>query len=398
MPQHERVEHAAGGALTTPAGAPRRRGTLAVALVASATLVLAAPGIGSARSALRAAFPGTFSRLIEGGLALALLIALGIGVARIRTARVLRYAVLAIAIAAAWAYSVATGSADPAILAVERVHFVEYGAITWLFLRVWRDRPDASSLVAPVLAAGLVGIGDEAFQWFLPARVGELADVALNFVAIACGLAFGAALTPPAAIRGRWRGASIRLVTRLVAATIVALAAFVHLVHLGHRVEVPRVGTFESRYTALELTSLDYERGEAWRRDPPLVRPPRFSREDQYMTEGLQHVQARNQSWASGDVSTALRENAILERYFGSVLDTPSYVSKSGHRWSPEQRADGERRAAASPDRPFESRAFPYPIFVVSPLLVWGVALGAALGVWLAGGWIAGRASTRDAA
>src|SRR6185436_17030585 len=140
-----------------------------------------------------------------------------------------------------------------------------------------------------------------AFQWFLPARVGELADVALNFVAIACGLAFGAALTPPAAIRGRWRGASIRLVTRLVAATIVALAAFVHVVHLGHRLEVPLVGTCESCYTALELTSLDYERGEAWRRYPPLVRPPRFSREDQYMTEGLQHVQARNQSWASGD-------------------------------------------------------------------------------------------------
>jgi VanZ family protein len=394
MPQHERVEHAAGRSLTAPEPtSARARLPLAVALAASAALVLAAPGIGSARSALRAAFPGTFSRLVEGGLALAILIALGLGIARIRTHRALRYAVLVLAVAAAWTYSVATGSADPAILAVERVHFVEYGVIAWLFLRVWRDRPDASSLVAPVLAAGMVGIADEAFQWFLPARVGELADVALNFVAIACGLAFGAALTPPAAVLGRWRGASTRLVARLLALTIVALAGFVHLVHLGHRIDLAGVGAFESRYTELELTALDYERGETWRHDqPPLARPPRFSREDQYMTEGLQHVQARNTAWDRGDALTAWRENAVLERLFGSVLDTPSYVSKTGHRWSVGQRADGERRAAAvTSGGPFESRAFPYPIFVVPPLAVWSVALAAALAAWLGGAWIAAR-------
>ena len=389
MPQHGRSVDAARGPLT------QRRGrglALAVAIAASIALILAAPAIGSARSALRAAFPGTFSRLIEGGLAVAAIAAIGVALVRIRTHRALRYGALAAALAIAWAYSTATGSADPAIRAVERVHFVEFGVIAWLFLRVWRDRPDASAIVAPALAALIAGIGDEAFQWFLPARVGELADVALNAVAIGCGLLAGAAITPPANPLGRWTGTSSRLVARLLAVAILALAGFVHLVHLGHRLDVPGIGSFDSRYTAAELDAAGRLRAETWRLVPPLVRPPRFSREDQYMTEGLQHVQARNVAWDRGDAFTAWRENAILERLFASVLDTPSYVSRAGHRWSAAQRADAERRGAGSDRRPFISRAFPYPIYLWSPIAVWAIALGVALGLWVAGERAAARA------
>ena len=103
------------------------------------------------------------------------------------------------------------------------------------------------------------------------------------------------------------------------------------------------------------------------------------------MTEGLQHVQARNEAWTGGAVATAWHENAILERYFAPVLDTPSYVSKTGHRWSAEQRADGKWRARRGLPLPFASRAFPYPIFTLSPLVVWAVAIVGALGIWLAG-------------
>ena len=107
MPQHGRSVVAARGPLTT------RRGRLALstAIAASIALILAAPAIGSARSALRTAFPGTFSRLIEGGLALAVLAAVAVALARIRTHRALRYGALAAALAIAWAYSAATGSA-----------------------------------------------------------------------------------------------------------------------------------------------------------------------------------------------------------------------------------------------------------------------------------------------
>jgi VanZ family protein len=391
VPEHGRSLDAAGGALTAPPAGRHR--ALIAATTASIALVLAAPGIGSARSALRAAFPGTFSRLIEVGLAVAALAAVAVALARIRTHRTRRYGLLGAALVIAWAYSTATGSPDPAIRAVERVHFVEFGLIAWLFLRVWRDRADASAIVAPALAAFVVGVGDEAFQWFLPARVGELADVALNAVAIGCGLLVGSAITPPADPRGRWTGHSIRLVARLVAATIVALAAFTHVVHLGHRIEVPGIGAFDSRYTGRHLARLDYLRGESWRHDgPPLVRPPRFSREDQYMTEGLQHVQARNEAWARNDAVTAWRENAILERHFPAVLDTPSYVSRTGHRWSAAQRADAERRVAGRAAGAFVSTAFPYRIYRWPPSALWLPALAAAGLIWFAGQ----RAAARD--
>jgi VanZ family protein len=390
--QHGGARHAAGGPLTTP----RRRG-LALAILAALALVLAAPAIGTARSALRAAFPGAFATIVEGALALGFAAVLGIAIARIRTHRAARYALIVLAVAAAGAYSAATGSREPAIRAVEHVHFLSFGTIAWLFYRVWRDRPDASALVAPFLAAFVVGIGDEAFQWFLPARVGELADVALNGVAIACGLLVGAALTPPAAPLTPWHGTSVRLVARLLAIVGLALAAFVHVVHLGHAITDPAFGTFPSRFTAEELDAAARDRAEAWRTAPPLIRPPRFSREDQYMTEGLQHVQARNTAWDGGDAFTAWRQNLILERYFAPVLDTPSYVAKAGHRWSAAHRADAERRVRGTDGRPFLSRAYPYPLFFWSPAALWLGALLGAAALWAAGN-AAGRRARREPA
>jgi hypothetical protein len=110
------------------------------------------------------------------------------------------------------------------------------------------------------------------------------------------------------------------------------------------------------------------------------------------MTEGLQHVQARNEAWARGDALTAWRENAILERLFQSVLDVPSYVSKTGHRWAPAQRADAEQRVAGRVTGAWVSTAFPYRLYLWPPWAVWLPALGAAALLWLAGR----RAARRD--
>jgi hypothetical protein len=62
------------------------------------------------------------------------------------------------------------------------------------------------------------------------------------------------------------------------------------------------------------------------------------------MSEGLVHVQERNRQWDAGHPAAAWFENRILERYFVPVLDTPSYVSRTGHRWPAGQHDDAERR------------------------------------------------------
>ena len=122
-----------------------------------------------------------------------------------------------------------------------------------------------------------------------------------------------------------------------------------------------------------------------WRAAPPTTRPPRLSREDQYMTEGLQHVQARNNAWDAGDAFTAWRENLILEKWFAPVLDTPSYVSAKGHRWGPEHRAEAAARATGTESRGFVSRAYPYPLFYWPASRLWLGAIVAAGLLVLAG-------------
>jgi hypothetical protein len=182
-------------------------------------------------------------------------------------------------------------------------------------------------------------------------RVGELQDVLLNTVAIACGLMVSMAIEPGPQGRGsagpRVRGGASRIGIRDSVAGLlvagVALAAFTWTVHVGHVISDASIGEFRSRYSAPALVSLSAERAARWAVDPPLVRRT-LAREDQYRSEGEAHVRARNEAWERGDVSHAWGENLILEKYFAAVLDTPSHISLTGHRWQAGHRADAERR------------------------------------------------------
>ena len=73
---------------------------------------------------------------------------------------------------------------------VQRFHFLEYGVITFLFYRAWKPLEDQRYWCCLVLAGLIVGTADEWLQWFIPNRVGEIADVLLNGIAIGCGLLF----------------------------------------------------------------------------------------------------------------------------------------------------------------------------------------------------------------
>lgn len=366
----------------TDAASQTRR--LWAAILVALAIVAAAPAAGVARSRLQAALGPRFAVVLTLAVAAVVVVAVGRGLAAARPFTVGRVAAIGAALTIAAAWIVSSGNADPAIRAVELVHFVEYGVITFAFHRVWRERPGAAGLVLAGLAAFVAGIGEEAWQWFLPARVGELKDVALNGVAIGCALLVAWATTSrPAAPRAGadpWRP-----VWPMVAVVVVALAGFVHLVHLGVRVD-DGTRLFESRFTSAALDDEAADRTRRWAVAPPLVRPDRLSREDQYATEGLQHVQVRNEAWEAGDVVTAWHENAILERWFAPVLDTPSYVSRTGHRWAEAQRAAAEGRGGAASATPFVSRAFPYPLWRVAPWLVWSAALPIAAACLVAGG------------
>jgi VanZ family protein len=340
-----------------------------LAIGASAILVLSAPFIGELRSAIRARFPGHFVAIVGTAVALATAAALVAALVRIRDRRALRYGLIAAALVIAVVYSIESGLGNPESDVVERFHFIEYGVVTLLFYRAWRPLRDAGVLVLPVLAGLAVGTCDEWFQWFIPARIGEMRDVFLNLAAIVSGLLFSLGLNPPDRVPRSIGRRSFGQIAGVALLATILFAAFVDCVHVGYAIANPEIGSFKSIYTASELEALSRDRVARWASAPPLTRPPRLSREDQYMSEGLWHVQARNRAWSAADISSAWYENRILERYFGPVLDTPSYVSKTGHRWSAEQRADAERRANLPPGQvaTFVSHAQdPFPILVWS--------------------------------
>jgi hypothetical protein len=350
---------------------------LFLACAASAALVLAAPFIGQLQSLLRSSLSTRAYVIALGGVvALAIAAAILGAFLRIRERRGVRLAMMGVALTIAAAYTAALSTGDPTIDAVERFHFVEYGAIAVLFYRVWRRAGDPSTVVLPVLCAFAVGTFDEWLQWFVPYRVGEMHDVVLNLTAIICGTLFGAALEPPPAFRWRLPPGSLARLTRAIAVVGVIFAGFVSTVHLGHWLEVDGIGVFRSRHTIDELNRAQAERDARWRIDPP-VGIRRLSREDQYLDEGLWHVRERNRRWDAGDITGAFRENLILERFFVPVLDRRTYAAPEGTRWPPDHRADAHQRADHA-RRDFVSAAEPYPIITWNKTVFWIAVLTAA--------------------
>ena len=368
-----------------------RPGRFALAVIVSATLVLSAPFIGFVRAWIRTTFPGQFVRIIGSAIGVLAVVAVVSAALRIRTHRLLRYGAIAAALIVAVWYSLAEATGNPDVDVVQRFHFVEYGLITFLFYRAWRPLEDPAILVLPVLAGLLVGTADEWLQWFIPNRVGEIADVLLNGIAIGCGMLFSLGADPPTSFSRRLRPGSIFRIGRMGAATILTIAVFFQIVHLGSDVRDDEAGTFKSRWSESELERLATAKRDEWRTHPPPLVLQRVSREDQYMTEGVTHVQKRNELLAANDPKGAWMENLILEKYFAPVLDTPSYVSRTGHRWSAEQRQSVQTLAAGG-DPSYVSRANPYPIYTWSRAVFWlgSIALAAVM-------WIVARIVDRSA-
>ena len=362
-----------------------RRGPFVLAITVSALLVLSAPFVGQIRSAIRAQFPGRFVLIVGAIIAAGLGIALAWAFFRIRDRRAARYAAIASAVAIAVIYSTVTANPNPEANVVERFHFLQYGLITFLFYRAWRPLGDAAILLFPMLAGLIVGTAEEWWQWFIPNRVGEMKDVLLNLVAIGTGLLFSLGVDPPSTFTaGLSRGSRPRA-ARLAAAALLIFAAFFHVVHLGYWIDDHEAGRFASRYSRTALLALQEERNATWKLHPPPTVLVRLSREDQYLTEGLQHVRERNRLWSAGDIRGAWLENRVLETYYAPVLDTPTHEGRSGHRWPAAQRADAQHRlGAAVTAADYVSDAYPYPLFAWSKWMFWlvvAIACGAVTGM-----------------
>jgi hypothetical protein len=214
-----------------------------------------------------------------------------------------------------------------------------------------------------LLACVMVGTLDEWFQWFVPIRAGELRDIQLDLAAGVCGLLFGAAIDPPAPLTRLLAPSAAAPVGASAMAAVLLLTLFVLTVHMGYAVRDAEIGEFRSRYSGPALLALASDREAAWSSVPP-VALRRYSREDQYLAEGIWRVRRRNDAWEAGDLAAARRENLILEKYYAPVLDTPTYLGPSGHRWPDEQRAAAEVGGASGQDPRSIVDDYAYPLLV----------------------------------
>ena len=334
---------------------------LAVAVMLAAAIILSAPYAQEVFAAIGAAWPAQFRVIAIGATVVPAGIAVLYGIARIRHRYLARYALLAVAVIIAAGY-VFIG----ALLVTEIFHFVEYGVLGYLFYRVWRSAGDVSLVVLPVVAGTIAGTFDEWFQWFIPVRAGEARDIVLNAVASICGLLFALAVDPPERLTLRLQPGSGMRVARWTTAAVGVFVAFFLTVHVGYDVSDPEVGSFRSRYSSDALLGASRDRADRWRSAPPVVRPG-LAREDQYLTEGLWHIARRNEAWTAGDVVGAWRENRILEKFYGPVLDSPTSADGAAHRWPDAQRSDAGERGG-SKAAPYASDEYAYPLFVLPVL------------------------------
>jgi hypothetical protein len=353
---------------------------LIAALGASIAIVLGAPYIGQLRGLLQSALPGQYRLIIGGIVALSVCVAFTAAVVRIREQRLLRYVALGGSLTIAVAYIRLTATGDVDVDLVEGFHFVEYGVLTLLFYRVWHGHHLATALSCPVMAAALVGVLDEWLQWFVPIRVGELRDIALNGAAVASGLLFSVAVIPPV---GRARAARSRVpAAGLAAALVIVYTAFFQSVHVGFEIHTHEDITFRSLFRQAALEAAARDRAERWRDAPP-VTFARLSQDDKYLEEGLWHIRRRNEAAATGDLGTAWSENRILEEFFAPVLDFPSYAAPLSSRWAPEHHAQVEAALEAAPLR-YVSDAPPLPIYTWNRAIVWSAVavVTAMLALW----------------
>src|SRR5690349_2247115 len=225
-----------------------------VAGIASAAIVLVSPFMGQLQSFLRRSLSTRAYVLLFGvGVLAAVVAAILIAFVRIREQRAKRLALLAAALMLGGGYMWLNGTPYAEVNAVERVHFVEYGFIAFLFFRAWRPAGDVSILILPVLAGFMVGTFDEWLQWFIPVRVGEAHDVFLNLTSLICGVMFAVALQPPDTFVWSAGPRTWRRIASMSAIVWLVFSAFVSQVHLGYENEFQGLGRFRSHYTIDQL-------------------------------------------------------------------------------------------------------------------------------------------------
>lgn len=300
------------------------------------------------------------------------LVAAAVYVYRSRPALPNGYLWLLVVAAIFFVYTIKLGKKSPE----EAIHFVQYGMLGILVYRALAHRlRDVSIYIATALVCGIIGTIDEAIQWLTPDRYWGIDDIWLNFfaaslvqIAIAGGL-------KPTLIDRRPNRANLRFLCRLTIGTVtlfgicllntparitwfaerVLWLEFLKenesvMAEYGHRFEDIDIGIFRSRLSPTELKASDrlrsIEVAKILDRFQDPEKYPLFLKiftpvSDPFVHEARVHLFSRDQNYLyamkvkanqvnfAKHLTTAFRENQILEKYFPNTLYRSAYVWSS---------------------------------------------------------------------
>ena len=348
---------------------------LGLAVTAASTIVAGSPVVNTIRQALLEAWPAGYVPVLAGVVAVTGLALVVFALRSMPDRSWPRLSALAMAVVLAVGSGAALQTGVANVDAVEAFHFVEYSGLTLLLAWALTRPAGAWAWLWAAYAALLVGAVDEWTQWFVPGRTGEIRDVAINGIAITCGLLLALALDVGTGPR---RDGRLWPLGAGAAAVLLVVAGFFGSAHLGYELRDDEAGAFMSYHSREGLAALSAEHARAWGDRGPAPQS-QFSRENQYLSEALWHVRRRNQAMDDGDVAAAWRENRILEKYFAPVLRIPT-ADGAGHALASAQVAGLEPGRAAAPGR---SDANPIPIYTWRPTAYWTVVLAFAAAVVL---------------
>ena len=296
-------------------------------LAFSGSILLLAPFVGTILDRLKESMPRGLLLLfgaILGAAALVILVSLTRSILRDRARLWLRLALVAIGFAIIIAF-LARVERGAMVGAQERLHFVLYGTLAWLFYRAYR--PASSSwgralIPMTALSTAAVGLLDEAVQAVAMLRNGEIYDVGLNTLATFCGvlIVLGIEGWPP--FDQRASPEARRRLGWLATLTTLLFGVFFHYAHLGYRIEDPEIGVFYSYTAPDDFKRVNEQRASRWEAQTPGPPFDAFDLNDRFRVEAGWRTQHRNAQFRVGNAFDAYREHLILERYYPSFLDS----------------------------------------------------------------------------
>lgn len=282
-------------------------------------------------------------------------------------------------------------------LAVERIHYLQYGIAAVLALRAIRlSFPNAGAYLLAIGFVVTLGAIDEAVQWVLPTRVGELRDVWINLTAGVLGLCLAAAVESfdRRAILPNRRTTTTLLLA--AAGLIMVIALFVQFVHgFGHCHTLSSGTRFKTVFTWEELESTarspdavaweDFSlsplaaraEGDLWARLQERLAQWRALRHPTpyaFNYEAWRHRQHRDglENPRYAEYREALEEDQILSSAY------PSYVQRFSLSWPLEKRERFKRQEFKGDDE-YTSPVQELLVTRVRPRVFWLLSTGATL-------------------